>query len=66
MLLQRQALSAVRLGGGSHERRGSLVRRGKGGRRREIGMDTWGWEQLTPTVHSRRARMMSATAGLRL
>jgi Phage integrase family len=30
-------------------RRGSLlVRRGKGGRRREIGMDAWGWEQLSP------------------
>ena len=30
-------------------RRGSLlVRRGKGGRRREIGMDAWGWEQLRP------------------
>src|SRR5438552_16817831 len=29
--------------------RGSLlVRNGKGGRRREIGMDTWGWEQLQP------------------
>ena len=29
--------------------RGSiLVRRGKGGRRREIGMDPWGWEQLRP------------------
>ncbi len=28
--------------------RGSLlVRRGKGGRRREIGMDAWGWEQLS-------------------
>jgi site-specific recombinase XerD len=28
-------------------RRGSLlVRRGKGGRRREVGMDQWGWEQL--------------------
>src|SRR5919202_2935047 len=28
-------------------RRGSvLVRRGKGGRRREVGMDEWGWEQL--------------------
>ncbi len=27
--------------------RGSvLVRRGKGGRRREVGMDPWGWEQL--------------------
>jgi site-specific recombinase XerD len=31
------------------ERRGSLlVRSGKGGRRREIGMDAWGWEQLRP------------------
>jgi site-specific recombinase XerD len=29
-------------------RRGSLlVRRGKGGRRREVGMDDWAWEQLT-------------------
>jgi site-specific recombinase XerD len=28
-------------------RRGSiLVRHGKGGRRREVGMDEWGWEQL--------------------
>ena len=28
-------------------RRGSLlVRHGKGGRRREVGMDDWGWEQL--------------------
>ena len=30
-------------------RRGSLlVRRGKGGRRREVGMDEWAWEQLEP------------------
>ena len=36
------------------QRRGSLlVRRGKGGRRREIGMDTWGWEQLTPWLGQR-------------
>jgi integrase len=35
-------------------RRGSLlVRRGKGGRRREIGMDAWGWEQLTPWLGQR-------------
>jgi integrase len=28
-------------------RRGALVvRRGKGGRRREVGMDEWGWEHL--------------------
>ena len=30
-------------------RRGSvLVRHGKGGRRREVGMDAWGWEQFRP------------------
>ena len=35
-------------------RRGSLlVRNGKGGRRREIGMDTWGWEQLRPWLDAR-------------
>jgi len=35
-------------------RRGSLlVRRGKGGRRREIGMDAWGWEQLAPWLAAR-------------
>ena len=35
-------------------RRGSLlVRNGKGGRRREIGMDAWGWEQLSPWVAAR-------------
>jgi site-specific recombinase XerD len=35
-------------------RRGSLlVRQGKGGRRREIGMDDWGWEQLRPWLAAR-------------
>ena len=30
-------------------RRGAvLVRAGKGGKRREVGMDSWGWEQLEP------------------
>ena len=34
--------------------RGSLlVRNGKGGRRREIGMDAWGWEQLRPWLGER-------------
>ncbi len=34
--------------------RGSvLVRKGKGGRRREIGMDDWGWEQLRPWLDER-------------
>ena len=37
-------------------RRGSLlVRSGKGGRRREIGMDAWGWEQLRPWLAGRAA-----------
>ena len=36
------------------QRRGSLlVRRGKGGRRREVGMDEWGWEQLRPWLAAR-------------
>jgi site-specific recombinase XerD len=35
-------------------RRGSLlVRRGKGGRRREVGMDDWAWEQLEPWLQVR-------------
>jgi site-specific recombinase XerD len=42
---------------GEHDldpRRGSLlVRAGKGGRRREIGVDAWGWEQLQPWLDAR-------------
>src|SRR3954471_19669837 len=35
-------------------RRGAvLVRRGKGGRRREVGMDDWAWEHLQPWLTSR-------------
>ena len=35
-------------------RRGSiLVRHGKGGRRREVGMDEWAWEQLRPWLGAR-------------
>jgi site-specific recombinase XerD len=30
-----------------------LVRHGKGGRRREVGMDRWGWEQLSPWLELR-------------
>ena len=34
--------------------RGSvLVRNGKGGRRREVGMDEWGWEHLRPWLTER-------------
>jgi site-specific recombinase XerD len=37
-------------------RRGSLlVRRGKGGRRRQVGMDDWAWEQLEPWLELRVA-----------
>ena len=31
-----------------------LVRRGKGGKRREVGMDRWAWEQLDPWLEVRR------------
>jgi site-specific recombinase XerD len=34
-------------------RRSILVHRGKGGRRREVGMDEWGWEQLRPWLAAR-------------
>jgi len=30
-----------------------LVRAGKGGKRREVGMDDWGWEQLRPWLEHR-------------
>jgi site-specific recombinase XerD len=34
--------------------RGSmLIRRGKGGRRREVGMDEWAWDQLRPWLETR-------------
>src|SRR5687767_2489539 len=36
------------------QRRGALlVRRGKGGRRREVGMDGWGWGELQPWLELR-------------
>jgi site-specific recombinase XerD len=42
-------------------RRGSvLVRHGKGGRRREVGMDAWGWEQLRPWLNAREALPVGA------
>jgi site-specific recombinase XerD len=31
-----------------------LVRRGKGGKRREVGMDRWAWKQLEPWLEIRR------------
>ena len=36
-----------------HRRGALLVRRGKGGRRREVGMDAWGWEELQPWLELR-------------
>ena len=38
-----------------HRRGAVLVRRGKGGRRREVGMDEWAWEQLQPWLDLRVA-----------
>jgi site-specific recombinase XerD len=38
-----------------HRRGSILIRSGKGGRRREVGMDEWGWEQLRPWLNARAA-----------
>jgi integrase len=39
------------------QRRGAvLVRRGKGGRRREVGMDAWGWAELEPWLDCESSR----------
>ena len=32
---------------------GILIRRGKGGKRREVGMDSWAWQQLDPWLQVR-------------
>jgi site-specific recombinase XerD len=37
-----------------------LVRAGKGGRRREVGMDRWAWEQLDPWLELRRSLPVGA------
>jgi site-specific recombinase XerD len=37
-----------------------LVRRGKGGKRREVGMDRWAWEQLDPWLETRAALPVGA------
>jgi site-specific recombinase XerD len=36
------------------ERGAILVRHGKGGKRREVGMDRWAWQQLDPWLQRRR------------
>jgi site-specific recombinase XerC len=33
-----------------------LIRHGKGGRRREVGMDPWGWEYLRPWLELRKRK----------
>jgi integrase len=37
-----------------------LVRRGKGGKRREVGMDAWGWQQLEPWLQIREQLRVGA------
>jgi site-specific recombinase XerD len=37
-----------------------LIRHGKGGKRREVGMDRWAWEQLTPWLQLRAALSVGA------
>jgi site-specific recombinase XerD len=32
-----------------------VIRRGKGGKRRQVGMDDWGWDQLHPWLERRQA-----------
>lgn len=39
-----------------------LVRRGKGAKRREVGMDRWAWEQLDPWLDIRASRASNAAA----
>jgi integrase len=51
--LRIQEALALAEGDLDHRRGSVLVRRGKGGRRREVGMDAWGWEQLEPWLDVR-------------
>ncbi len=51
--LRIQEALALAEGDLDHRRGSLLVRRGKGGRRREVGMDAWGWEQLLPRLELR-------------
>ena len=37
-----------------------LVRRGKGGKRREVGMDAWGWQHLEPWLQIREQLRVGA------
>jgi integrase len=42
------------------ERGSILVRRGKGGKRREVGMDLWAWQYLTAWLELRRTMRVGA------
>lgn len=51
-LLTHEALALTE--GDLDQRRGSLlIRHGKGGRRREVGLDVWGWDELRPWLEQR-------------
>jgi site-specific recombinase XerD len=52
--LRIQEALALTEGDLDHRRGSLLVRHGKGGRRREVGMDAWGWEELQPWLDLRR------------
>jgi site-specific recombinase XerD len=39
-----------------------LVRNAKGGRRRVVGMDRWGWEQIRPWLEHRRELPVGASS----
>ena len=41
-------------------RRAVLIRRGKGGKRREVGMDRWAWERLDPSLEIRHQLTIGA------
>ena len=43
---------------------GVLVRQGKGGKRRRIGMDRWAWQQLQPWLEHRVALPVGALVGV--
>jgi len=43
-----------------NDRGAILVRHGKGGKRREVGMDRWAWTQLEPWLETRRKLPLGA------
>ncbi len=55
-----EALARAGRGRLDRQRGAVLVRAGKGGRRREVGMDRWAWEQLDPWLELRRTLPVGA------